>query len=247
MSGLNTGLDTGLALVRAVHGALNRTAVPRTPGPGLLPPRAAGDTHPLPASGRLDVSLADALTARRSRYAFGEEQPALADLAALLRLGVGTAPRAGGLVSVLPHLVVRGAGELPAGVHRADLRLPLPSLVEVRHGDPTGYLAEALDQPPFAHRAPAWLALAIDVGGSLARYPPRHYRTLHLDAGTALQNVLLVATALGLAACPVMGYDDGAWGRLLDLPDDVLVAGVVALGRARSPRAVASARSRSRK
>ncbi|GAA1514763.1 nitroreductase family protein [Nocardioides humi] len=219
------------ARVRAVHDALNATAVPRQPDPALLPPLAPGGTTlRLPPPRRVDRGLQEVLLERRSRYAFGRRQPALTDLASLLLLGVGTAPRAGGLPSVVPSLVVRGPGELAPGVHRADLRLPLPGLAAVRAGDPTGYLAAALDQPPFAARAPVWLALGIDLDSTLVRYPPRHYRTLHLDAGAALQSTLLVATSLGLAACPVMGYDDRAWERLLDLPPGVLVAGVIAVG-----------------
>ncbi|MFJ9313380.1 nitroreductase family protein [Pimelobacter simplex] len=217
-------------LVHAVHDALNRTAVPRTPDPGLLPARVRSGSRALPAPRVPAVDLATTLRGRRSRYAFAAAQPALADLAALLRLGAGTAPHAGGLPSVVPYLVVRGPGDLAPGVHRADLRLPLPGLVALRAGDPTAYVAAALDQPAFATRVPLWIALGIDLGATLGRYPPRHYRTLHLDAGATLQNLLLVATALGLAACPVMGYDDRAWGRLLDLPDDVLVAGLVAVG-----------------
>ncbi|UUW91060.1 nitroreductase family protein [Pimelobacter simplex] len=219
------------ALVHAVHDALNATAVRRTPDPDLLPPRpCAPTTRALPAPRTPGGSLQAVLHARRSRYAFGAVQPPLADLAALLRHGIGTAPRAGGLPSVVASLVVRGTGPLAPGVHRADLRLPLPGLVTVRTGDPTPYLAASLDQPPFATRVPLWIALGIDLGATLGRYPARHYRTLHLDAGAALQNLLLVGTALGLATCPVMGYDDRAWARLLDLPDDVLVAGLVAVG-----------------
>ena len=95
---------------------------------------------------------------------------------------------------------------------------------------PAGYLAASLDQPPFAQRAPVWVVLTADLGATTHRYPARHYRTVHLDAGVALQNVLLVATALGLSTCPVMGYDDAAWECLLDLPDSAFVAGAVALG-----------------
>ncbi|SDD59413.1 nitroreductase family protein [Nocardioides lianchengensis] len=219
-----------MRLVRAVHDALNATAVPRTPDPALLPPRVDGSRR-LPAPGRVDGTLAEALEARRSSYSLGAGQPALADLATLLHLGVGTAPRAGGLPSVVPYVVARGPGELAPGVHRADLRHPVPNLAVLRAGDPTPYVAAALDQPPFATRAPIWLALVVDVERTLRRYPPRHYRTLHLDAGAALQNLLLVATALGLPACPVMGYDDRAWSELLVLPEGELLAVLVALGR----------------
>lgn len=217
-------------LVATVHTALNRTAASRTPDPGLLPPRAAPTGRLLPAAREAGITLREALVERRSRYRYGARQPGLDEVASLLRLGVATAPRAGGLVSVVPHLVVRGPGELPLGVHRADLRLPLPSLAVVREGDPTDYLAHSLDQPAFATRVPLWVAFVVPPDVLRGRYPPRHYRTVHLDAGAALQSTLLVATALGLSVCPVMGYDDPSWERLLDLPDGALVAGIVAVG-----------------
>ena len=220
-------------LVRAVHDALNATAVPRRPEASLLPPTVAGVSVALPEPTPVPGTLADAVDSRRSRYAFGPGQPSLADLASVLLRGVLAAPRAGGLPSVVPFLVVRGEGEVTPGVHRVELHDGCPRLVGVRHGDPTSYLAAALDQPPFATRVPVWVALGLDVGATRHRYPPRHYRTLHLDAGIALQNALLVATALGLSTCPVMGYDDEAVGALLDLDHDVLVAGLVALGPAR--------------
>jgi len=175
------------------------------------------------------ANLGDVLVRRRSSYSFGPE-PALDDLATLLHHGVGTAPRAGGLPSLVPFVVTRGLGWLESGVHLVDLRLPLPGLAAVRVGDPTTYLAESLDQPPFATLVPLWLALVADLDVSRSRYPARHYRTLHVDAGAALQNVLLVAAARGLPVCPVMGYDDSAWARLLDLGDHCFVTVLVAVG-----------------
>lgn len=218
------------SLATAVHDALNKTAVSRTPDAGTLPTPVNGPSRALPPPRPLTGTLEETLLRRRSGYAFGQRQPELAEVASLLILGVGTAPRAGGMVSVIPYLVVRGAGALAPGVHRADLRLPVRGLAAVRAGDPTDYLAASIDQTQFAGRAPLWVALAIDLRTTLERYPPRHYRTVHLDAGVALQNILLVATSLGLAACPVMGYDDRAWERLLDLPAGTVVAGVVPVG-----------------
>lgn len=220
-------------LVAGVHDALNNTALPRRPDPATLPDLADGPepvTRALPQPRRPQGALEEVLVGRRSRYSFAREQPDLADLASLLVYGIGTAPRAGGLPSVVPHLVVCGPGALERGVHRVDLRLPVRGLTAVRAGDPTAYLAASLDQPQFADRAPVWAALVVDLGMTLRSYPARHYRTVHLDAGAAMQNLLLVAASLGLAACPVMGYDDAAWARLLDLSDGEALAGVVPLG-----------------
>jgi SagB-type dehydrogenase family enzyme len=205
---------------QAVHEALDATAG-RPDDVGVdPPPLAVPTTLALPAPGPTALgsrSLASVVERRRSAYAFGAGQPDLATLATLLHLGVGRGPRAGGLASVVPYLVARGPGPVPPGVHRVDLRLPVPGLVTVRAGDPTAYVAATLDQPPFATRVPLWVVLVADLDVAAERYPPRHYRTVHVDAGVALHGLSLVATALGLATCPVMGYADRAWARLLVL------------------------------
>lgn len=216
-------------LIRAIHDALNSTAVPRRPDDALLPALAPPTTLPLPPPSPPSADLGEVLARRRSSYSFGS-QPTVEDLAALLHHGVVAAPRAGGLPSLVPYVVTRGLDGLAPGVHLGDVRLPTPGLAAVRRGDPTAYLEQSLDQPPFAVRAPLWLALVADLEVSRSRYPPRHYRTLHVDAGAALQSVLLVATARGLPVCPVMGYDDTALHRLLDLEDHCFVTVLVAVG-----------------
>lgn len=216
-------------LVRGMHDVLNSTAVPRLPDDALLPALASRTTLSLPVPSAPTADLGDVLARRRSAYSFGPH-PSLEDLATLFHHGVRTAPRAGGLPSLVPYVVTRGLDALAAGVHLADLRLPVPGLATVRLGDPSAFLAGSLDQPPFATRVPLWLALVADVDAVGSRYPPRHYRTLHVDAGAALENVLLVATALGLPVCPVMGYDDTALHRLLDLAGHCFVTVLVAVG-----------------
>lgn len=213
-------------LVGRVHDALNATAVPRRPDPTLLPPLAPAVHYPLPEPTRPTAELVEVLRGRRSSYAFGS-RPTLAQVAALLHLGVSSAPRAGGLPSLRTYLVTRGLDGVGAGVHRSEVGHPAPTLTAVRSGDPTAFVAGSLDQPPFASRVPLWVALVADVGVTRERYPPRHYRTLHLDAGAALQNLLLVATALALPVCPVMGFDDAAWVQLLNLEDSSFVLSLI--------------------
>lgn len=238
--------------LRELHGELNRTATG-----GVDDPRGAREVMPpLVELGRSGVALPDAglppadldtvLAARRSSYRYGASPLPLTDLAALLRgaLGVqrtvrlpdggsralGVAPSAGGLPSLAAYVVARGPGDLRAGVHRADLRAGEPTLVPVRLGDPTPFLARALDQPELAERAGAVVVLVARLDTTLPRYPARHYRTLHVDAGVALGHLYLAATALGLPGVAVMGYDDTAFDALLDLPEDRFTAVLFALG-----------------
>lgn len=244
-----------LRAVRRLHDELSRTATggrvdPRGAGPHA-PPAASG-THPLPPAADLPAGpgLGALLARRRSSYSFGAGQPTALDLATLLRWALGpqreiplpdggthtasTAPSAGGLASVDPWLVVRGEGELPRGVHRVELREAPARLETVRAGDPTAWLERALDQPELARRATVLVVLAARLDVAMTRYPARHYRTVHVDAGVALQNLYLTSAALGLPCCAVMGFDDDATSALLGLDDlpGVFPAVAFALGSA---------------
>lgn len=242
--------DSALAFVREVHGRLNATASthgPGVPGVPLSAVEAVGaQAVRLPEPVRRDDALLAVLARRRSRYDLAPTQPDPAVLSALLRWSLGpqrtvrraghpdhvaaAAPTAGGLPSRGVHLVVLGEGPLERGVHRVDVTGPAPVLTPVRRGDLRAAVAAALDQPEFATRAAVVVALSARLPVGLAAYPARHYRTLHVDAGVALQNLQLLATALDLAGCPVMGYADDAWSALLALPDDEVVTVLHCLG-----------------
>lgn len=225
----------------------------------VLPPLVGSGSSPVPVpeAGLPAAHLDEVLAARRSSYRYGAAPVALTDLAALLRAALGVqrtvrlpdgqaralsvAPSAGGLPSLAAYVVVRGPGvggssagpepgSVPDGVYRAELRTDEPSLVPVRVGDATAFLTRALDQPELAERAAVVVALVARLDTTLGRYPARHYRTLHLDAGVALGHLYLATTALGLPGVAVMGYDDTAFDALLDLPEDQLTAVLFAAG-----------------
>lgn len=220
--------------VRAVHAHLNGLDDARADLTGL---RAAGGRVPLPPpAGALDTRLTDALRRRRSGYSFDRRPLDAPDLSTLLRLAAGPqrrvrlpdgtehvagmAPSAGGLPSIDLYAVVRAGHVIPAGVHRYDPTAQ--DLRTVRAGDPVRALRSVLVQPEFAERAPVVLALAARLDATLYKYPIRHYRTLHVDAGIVAQNLYLTATALDLACCAVAGYHDRALTELLGLPDHAL-------------------------
>ncbi|MBM7790619.1 SagB-type dehydrogenase family enzyme [Tenggerimyces flavus] len=124
------------------------------------------------------------------------------------------APSAGGLRSLTTYVLARDAEDLAAGVYAYD---PVEHAL-VPGGSDLGALGSAYVQPEFAARAPVSLALAAHLDVALAKYPPRHFRTLHVDAGIAVQNLYLVGTALGLACCAVSGFHDERLAALLELP-----------------------------
>ena len=64
----------------------------------------------------------------------------------------------------------------------------------------------------------------------------RSSHSLHVDAGAAMENVLLAAEALGIGACPVTSFHRPAVRGLLGLPDDWTPLIIVILGRPERPR-----------
>ncbi|MBW4717777.1 SagB/ThcOx family dehydrogenase [Saccharothrix obliqua] len=182
---------------------------------------------PLPEPHRPAMGLVEALLIRRSRYAYGPLDRA--DLGSLLRYAVGvqrnapphvlgTNPTAGGLPSLRVHVV------LDRRVYEY-LREP-HALSDTGEADLDGVFA----QEEFARRAPAVIVLTGRMGPGLAKYGPRHHRTVHLDAGVAVQNLYLVGTALGLNCCAVAGFRDDAVKALVrggeqDVPLALFVVG----------------------
>ena len=208
------------------------------------PPAAAHGTVALGAPASLpSVALGEVLGERRSRYRFG---PLDRDrLSTLLGWALGPGrttaapngpprtlrlnPSAGGLDSLDVHLVVlRRIGDIAVGTCVFE-----PS-AHVRHRTGTGPCVEALGsclvQPQFAARASVFVVLAGRLDKTLVKYTERHYRTLHVDAGIAAQNLYLVSTALELAGCAVSGFYDDHIANLVGLRDDSVPLLAFALG-----------------
>lgn len=71
--------------------------------------------------------------------------------------------------------------------------------------------------------APVSFVLSADYRKTMAKYGERGRRYVQIEVGHAAQNLLLQATALGLAACPVGAFRDEE------------VKGVVGLGEGEEP------------
>jgi len=73
---------------------------------------------------------------------------------------------------------------------------------------------------------------------SAARYGWEHTsKLIYQDTAAAIENMLLAATALGLASCWVGGYDMVALSALLKLPEFVPPLAILPLGYAARPQA----------
>ncbi len=238
--------DAPAARLREVRAAHRLLSDARADAAGFAPPVGDPMAIELPDDVRPPaVDLPTALSRRRSWYSYRGEPLDRRDLAGLLRWSAGpqrtvrlpdgrtrlmsTAPAAGGLPSIDVYVSVLRAGDLPLGVFRWDRAAD--RLDSVWTGDPGPPWRPVLAQPEFVDRAPVILALVARLDATLVKYPARHYRTVHVDAGIVLQNLYLTATGLGLAGCAVTGFDDAAAAAVLGLGDWAFVAVLFCVGR----------------
>lgn len=198
---------------------------------------------PLPAPATIGAGFTSLLEERRSGRAFGRASITLADLATVLHCGYGahsegaatrrTVPSGGALYPLELYPVVSRVDGLEKGIY---------------HYDPLRHVLEALEQRDldkqvadlhiYPELATAGVLLAVTgvFGRSRFKYGLRGYRFALLEAGHVLQNVVLAATALRLAAISVAGVDDRSLERLLRVDGvDESVVYCAAIGRAPEP------------
>lgn len=180
------------------------------------------------------VPLETVLRERRSRREFAPVPLEAAVLGQILWAGQGitgrdgrrTAPAAGNL----------GALEIsvasPHGLHRYDA--PRHSLVEVGSRDVRAELAEAARAQDFVREAAVVVVVGAVVERTAVKYGARATRYVHFEAGHAVQNMLLQATALGVDAVPVGSFDDDRVAAVAQMPPDERPLYMVALGRPRA-------------
>jgi SagB-type dehydrogenase family enzyme len=190
-------------------------------GPGEGPPRATptGSTIELPAPRTDgDLSLEEALAARRSIRDFTPEELTLEEISQLLWAAQGitaswggrTAPSAGALYPLEVYVATSDglSRYLPEG-HRAESI----STADVREA-----LAEAALGQAAVAEAPAVFVITAVPARTEAKYGGRAERYVHMEAGHVAQNVLLQAVALGLGSVPTGAFADEEVARVLELP-----------------------------
>jgi SagB-type dehydrogenase family enzyme len=216
------------------------------------PPREMPDAAlvPLPAPRRAAMALDDAIAARVSCRRWRDDDLRLADLSALAGAAYGVrgrtrlgaleflerpVPSGGGLYPLELYLLARRVEGLAPGVyHYAPLHHALERLREVAL--PRGLVAYLFMGQEYAADASAVLALTLVAERSLWKYGDRGYRYALLEAGHAIQNVNLVAAALGLGTCNLGGFFDDELAALLradverEVPLYAVAAGLPAAG-----------------
>jgi SagB-type dehydrogenase family enzyme len=187
--------------------------------------------------------LLDLLRRRRSRRSFGRLPIDAVALAALLEAAYGvtattadppqafrTTPSGGALypLDVFP-VVERVDGIAPGTYHYDPLRVRLELL---RSGSAARELERCTPYPSLFGDAAVVLLAAATFWRTRFKYGVRGYRFALIEAGHLAQNVLLEATARGLAAVPVGGFFDARIDDFLELDGvDESTVYAIAVGR----------------
>lgn len=103
-------------------------------------------------------------------------------------------------------------------------------LAMLRPDDLRPALAEAAGGQPCIADAALVIAVTAMTARTADKYEGRAGRFVALEAGHAVQNLLLQATALGLGAVPVGSFDDQKVTALLGLPQGCDPLYLVAMG-----------------
>ena len=196
---------------------------------------------------RLTMRLAHALARRRSVRRFSDRPVELATLISILKNAYGVtgqighpehaeivqplraAPSGGALYPIELYVAALNVDGLSDALYHVQIN---QRCLELCRPGPVAPLLEPLVLMPYGRLdAPCLLILTARWERPLTKYSERGYRFVLLDAGHVAQNVLLVATSVGLGGLLIGGFldDDLADALRLD-PRQEPVIYVIALG-----------------
>jgi SagB-type dehydrogenase family enzyme len=186
--------------------------------------RVDNDLIALPTVEYADSSVADALYRRVSRRSFSSDALDLYLIGSLLWSagGVGvdgisgptrTIASAGATYPLDIYLLTGNITGLAPGIYSYDYisHALNPHLQEDRR---KALAAAALNQD-FIATAPASIVLIANYERTTTRYGERGVRYVYMDAGSASQNIYLLATELGLSTVAIGAFDDDRVAEIL--------------------------------
>jgi SagB-type dehydrogenase family enzyme len=124
-------------------------------------------------------------------------------------------PSAGGLYPLDWYFAGSRVDGVPAGLYHYD---PLAhSLAAVRVGDVSSIIGSSVLTPCLTADVTATFIATASFERSRRKYGLRAYRFVLMEAGHSMQNLLLMASSLGLHVTPVGGFLDGVLDNLLGI------------------------------
>jgi SagB-type dehydrogenase family enzyme len=219
------GVGAGFAALALAVAAPARGQGTVTAAIKLPPPRTSGE-----------ISVEQALKARRSLRSFASTPLTLAEVSQLLWAAQGvtdergrrTAPSAGALYPLELYLVAGNVTGLPSGVYR--YRPPEHDLLLVAAGDRRAEVVSACRQS-WVGEAPASVVFTAVHERTAKKYGDRSVRYVPIEVGAAAENLALQAVALGLGTTVVGAFDDAKLAATLGSIADEQPLALVPVGR----------------
>ncbi len=170
----------------------------------------------------LSMSLGEVLgkrTSKRIANAKLIEMEVFSDLfghALMKRTGEGVVsrpyPSGGALFPIETYLIAEGVNDERSAFHYNPSTHSLERLCVAPNA-----ISEYLIDCDWAHAAPAMIVMTSVWAHNWNKYSDFGYYLALIEAGHIGQNIVLVATALGLSACPLGGFNDVLIAELLDI------------------------------
>ncbi len=124
-------------------------------------------------------------------------------------------PSAGGLYPLELYVISGNVDELPQGVYHYN---PCThTFAQIKQGDSRPQIQRMTFVGDAVQTVGVVFVFTAMFGRSKIKYGERAYRFALLEAGHAMQNVCLAATAMGLGVCPVGGFVDDQMNDLLNV------------------------------
>ncbi len=214
----------GLILVGIVIGGITLT---RSKDQETPPIKLSGETIQLPPPAQQsDISVEQALIKRRSVREYRDEALDISEISQLLWAAQGithpdgyrTAPSAGALYPLEVYLLAGNVAGLQPGIyhylpHEHALRL-------VVEGDQQETLCQAAIGQAAVREAAAVIIITAVYDRTTGKYGERGIRYVHIEVGSAAQNVYLQAVSLDLGTVFIGAFHDDEVRNILQLGDD---------------------------
>jgi SagB-type dehydrogenase family enzyme len=175
----------------------------------------------LPKPQNVKDTFHEIVTKRKSGRDFPNRKLLLSEISTLLHYGFGINEGerrfypSGGARYPLEAYIVSINSELPEGIYHYYVKKH--SLEKLAPLDPTFMNSVLTQKNESFKKASLFLIITSIWDRSIKKYGPRGYHYAFIEAGHAVQNVLLTTSALHLISCPIGGYDEDEIHQALDI------------------------------
>ena len=181
------------------------------------------------------TSVEEALSSRRSVRDYGKDSLSIEEISQLLwaaqgitvRWGGRTAPSAGALYPLEIYLVVGEVKGLVPGFYHYDPGKH--SITKKTDGDLRQKLTEASLFQDEITKAPATFVITAVYERTMKKYRERGIQYVHMEVGSAGENIYLQAEALGLGTVFIGAFEDEKVKKALGIKEEPL--GIMPVGK----------------